>query len=134
MSSATAIKVSPELAEAARSEAERADRSLTGQIEHWARLGRSIEALLPVPIASALKQSKGDLGAIEDPAMRDRVWAAISAVHAGEHSQRTVANLKKTAGPRYEVDPADPKRIVQVLPDGSRLPGQFVGRKFVSKG
>jgi hypothetical protein len=133
MSSAIAIKVSSELAESARLEAEHSDRSLTGQIEHWARLGRSLDALLPVPVAAALKRSGGDLRAIEEAAMRDRVSAAIAAVHGQEHLQHSSAALKQSAGPRYEVDPSDPKRIVQVLPDGSRVQGKFVDRKFVPK-
>lgn len=40
----TAVRISVALAEAARREADVMGRSLTQQIEHWSRLGRSLEA------------------------------------------------------------------------------------------
>ena len=41
-----AVKLSDDLITEARAEAEASDRSLTSQIEHWARLGREIESVL----------------------------------------------------------------------------------------
>jgi hypothetical protein len=40
------VKLSDELVAAARKEAATADRSITGQIEHWAKIGRSVETVL----------------------------------------------------------------------------------------
>lgn len=37
-----------------------------------------------------------------------------------------------TVGPRYGIDPTDPKFLVQVLPDGTRTRGRFVHRNFVA--
>lgn len=131
MPAAVAIKISADLAESARAEASHADRSLTGQIEHWAKLGRVFETLVPAQVATALKRTGGDIGALEDPAMRQRALAAIEAVHDQTHFQKTSANLLKAGGTRYETDPANPRGIVQVQPDGSRVRGSFVGRTFV---
>jgi len=78
MSSAVAIKVSAELADSARKEAGHADRSLTGQIEHWAKLGRAAEAIMPSQVAAALKRCAGDLEALEDEAMRCKVLDAMA--------------------------------------------------------
>ncbi len=39
----TAVKLSDELASAARAESEVWSRSMTQQIEHWARIGRAVE-------------------------------------------------------------------------------------------
>lgn len=41
-----AVKLSDDLVKEAREEAEVTDRSLTSQIEHWARLGRKVERVL----------------------------------------------------------------------------------------
>lgn len=40
------VKLSDELVESAREEAASTDRSITGQIEHWAKIGRSVETVL----------------------------------------------------------------------------------------
>jgi ParD-like antitoxin of type II bacterial toxin-antitoxin system len=129
---ALAVKISEELAEAARLEAVHTDRSLTGQVEHWAKIGRATEANMTVSVVTALKRSGGDLNAIEDPAARRAVLEALDRLKTGEHFAATSEKLLKVGGARYEVDPLDPKGIVQVRPDGSRVRGKMVGRKFVS--
>jgi hypothetical protein len=78
MPAAVAIKVSAELANSARNEANAADRSMTGQIEHWAKLGRAIEAILPSQVAAALKRCAGDLDTLEDATMRHKVLDALA--------------------------------------------------------
>ena len=40
------VKLSDELVKVARKEAAAGDRSITAQIEHWAKLGRSVETAL----------------------------------------------------------------------------------------
>ena len=57
----TAVKISDELAAWAREEALTADRSMAGQIEHWAKLGRAVENSFTVSDLSALKGSGGNL-------------------------------------------------------------------------
>lgn len=127
---AVAIKISADFADAARSEAKHADRSLTGQIEHWAKLGRIFESMIPTQVATALKRAGGDLTAVEDPALRERALAAIAAAHEQTHFEKASAALLQAGGPRYETDPANPEVIIQVQPDGSRVSGRFVGRVF----
>lgn len=129
---ALAVKISEELAEAARLEAVHTDRSLTGQIEHWAKIGRVAEANMTVSVVTALKRSGGDLNAIEEPAVRRAVFEALERLKTGAHFAATSEKLLEAGGPRYEVDPLDPKGIIQVHPDGSRVRGRMVGRKFVS--
>ncbi|MEM9481602.1 MAG: hypothetical protein AAGA58_18280, partial [Verrucomicrobiota bacterium] len=50
-----AVKVSGDLASAAKEAAGWADRSQAGQIEHWARLGAGIESHLSAKQVKALK-------------------------------------------------------------------------------
>ena len=69
-----AVKVSLDLIETARESARWADRSVAGQIEHWAKLGRSVETSLSEPAARALKRSGGNADAeFETPEERAQV-------------------------------------------------------------
>jgi hypothetical protein len=51
------VKLSDELVESARQEAASTDRSITGQIEHWAKIGRSVETVLRRQDIQALKRA-----------------------------------------------------------------------------
>lgn len=56
---------------------------------------------------------------------------------AGESLQqrRDIAEERHAAGkPVYVADPSAPHRIVQVLPDGTRIRGSMINRKFVPDG
>lgn len=133
MPAAVAIKISPELAELSREEAAHTDRSLTGQVEHWAKLGRVVEHLFPAQVVTALKRSGGDLNKLEEEA-RKRVLAAIETVHSQAHFSQSAAKLMEAGGPRYEADPANSEGIIQVWPDGRSVPGRMVSRRFVAAG
>lgn len=76
-----AVKLSDSLAEEARTASAGADRSLTGQIEHWARLGKAVEPLFSAPTIAALKKSGGDLSALEDERERLRILGILDAFH-----------------------------------------------------
>ena len=130
MPSPVAIKVSADFAASVRAAADTADRSLTGQIEHWAKIGRATEAILPAQVAAALKRCAGDLDAIEDPDMRQRVLNALEAFRArSSEEKRILLGLDKI--PVFEADPANPDGIIRVDPDGTRTRGTVEGRTFV---
>lgn len=62
------VKLSDSLVQAARDVAPDADRSIAGQIEHWARLGRAAESRLSVD--EAVRWKRGEwASAIREPAM-----------------------------------------------------------------
>ena len=130
MPSPVAIKVSAEFAESVRAAAAAADRSLTGQIEHWAKVGRAAEAVMPAPVASALKRCAGDLNAIEDDSMRRRVIEALDALR-----EQPVAKLRELIGipgqTLFESDPKNPGGILRISPDGTRTRGTMKGRTFI---
>ena len=50
------VKLSDPLVQAARAAAQNAERSLAGQIEHWARLGRCVESTLSADAVASLKR------------------------------------------------------------------------------
>ncbi len=130
MSSAVAIKVSAELADAARKEASEADRSLTGQIEHWAKLGRAAEAIMPSQVAAALKRCAGDIQAIDDESIRGKVLSALAAMQSQKpESLRQKIGLDQQT--LFEPDPENPGGMIRVTPDGVRTQGVMNGRVFV---
>lgn len=130
MSSPVAIKVSAEFADSVREAANAADRSLTGQIEHWAKIGRGTESMLPTQVAIALKRCAGDLSEAEDPTLRQRVLDAMDAFRAkSPEEKRALIGLDKK--PAFEPDPANPNGIIRVAPDGTRTRGRVKGRTFV---
>ncbi len=130
MSAAVAIKVSAELAESARAEALHTDRSLTGQIEHWAKLGRVMETKMTVPVVNALKRTQGNLELIEDPELKQQVMAAFQAFRQLA-AQDKLAQLGLGQQVRFEPDPQVPGGVIRITPDGQREVGTMKGRAFV---
>jgi FMN phosphatase YigB (HAD superfamily) len=128
-----AVKLSDSLAEEARTASAGADRSLTGQVEHWARLGKAVEPLFTAPTIAALKKSGGDIGKLDDPAEIQRVHDALARLRMNPPFAETAAFLQAKQGPLYEADPNNPNGVIEVQPDGTRTPGQFVNRSFVPR-
>lgn len=114
------VKLSDNLMLDARLVAEESQRSIAGQIEHWARLGRAIDAALRPDTALKLKRRRpvpllsARLRDIDTPAGRGRTSAILSA----------------TPFPRYTAAPDRPGLIVKIDEDGQRTLGRFVKRVF----
>ncbi len=130
MGSPVAIKVGAEFAEAARAAADAADRSLTGQVEHWAKLGRAIEALLPAPTAHALKQSSGHPDALDDVTLRNQVLAALGAFRESSPTTKR-SRLGLDQQTRYVPAPSRLTGLIRIEPDGTRTRGVRRGKTFV---
>ncbi len=129
----TAIKVSDSLASEARAAAADSDRSLTGQIEHWARIGKAVEPMFTAPVIGSLKKCGGDLAAIEEEQERALVLEALGRLRESPRFEKFAAVVRESVGPLYEADPHRPEGIVQVHADGTRIPGRFVNRVFERK-
>jgi hypothetical protein len=112
------VKLSDNLMLDARLVAEESQRSLAGQIEHWARLGRAIETAIRPPTASKLKRRSALLAErfreMGTPAGRARVAAVLAA----------------SPFPRFEAVAARPGLLVKIDEDGTRTLGRFVKRTF----
>ena len=115
------IKISEDLALAARTEAETFERSIASQVEHWARIGRAVERVLGHDQVAALKRQVGTRE------LADAMQKATS--EAGQ--RRAVEHVQKLGGPRYTIDPERRGGIVRIDADGCRTRGRFVRRKFV---
>jgi hypothetical protein len=113
------VKVSDTLVLDARLMGEVAERSIAGQIEFWARLGRAIEPLLRGDKALALRRA-GDTKSLSE---------CLRSVDSPEGRRRVAEHLKTHPYPHYE--PADsPGLLVRIESNGKRTVGRFVNREF----
>lgn len=121
----TSLKLSDDLVNEARAEAEETDRSLTSQIEHWARLGRSVENALSHDDLAALKRA--DTVPLPPPTRR-ALLAVLRRVASGGFRAELSATLK--SGRTVYQDASD-GRIERIARNGERTFGRFVNRVFV---
>lgn len=124
------VKLSDELVNVARKEAAAAERSITAQIEHWAKLGQSVEAALRHEDALAVKASEGKLAvAFPVPATRDAVYQLLRNIAGDDHAQ--LGKALRRGRTVYESDPSGTGGIVRIAPDGTRTRGRLEKRVFV---
>ena len=112
------VKVSDALVLDARLMGEATQRSIAGQIEFWARLGRAIETLL-----------RGDqMLALCKAGKAKPLSSCIQTVDSAEGRRRLAEHLKSLPYPHYE--PAPGGLLVRSEANGKRTTGRFVSRKF----
>ncbi|MGA8891905.1 MAG: hypothetical protein WB493_10075 [Anaeromyxobacteraceae bacterium] len=116
------VKLSDALVLDARVVGEAAERSIAGQIEFWARVGKAVEGVLRGDRVLRLKR-RGDavplsvlLGSVDSKAGRERVKA--------QQATRPF--------PHFEPAPGKPGWLVRINGDGKRTVGRFVNREFRS--
>ena len=114
------VKISDELILDARLTAEIAERSIAGQIEFWAQLGRAIEPLLEGSRALALRRAGAAVPLSE----------RLASIDSAEGRQRVALYLESRPFPHYEPIPGSPGMLVRIDVDGTRTLGRFVGREF----
>ena len=114
------VKLSDELVLDARLTAEVAERSIAGQIEYWAQLGRALEPLLQGAQALALRRA----GAVKP------LSECLESVDSEQGRQRVTEYLQVQPFPHYEPAPDSPGMLVRIEEDGTRTVGRFVNRQF----
>ncbi len=114
------VKISDELILDARLTAELLKRSIAGQIEFWASLGRAIEPLLEGDKVLALQKS-GEVKPLS---------GLLRSVDTPEGRRRVAAYLGDRPFPRYEPVPGKKGLLVRIDKSGRRTVGRFVGRQF----
>lgn len=114
------LRIDDELVLRARLEAEESDRSITGQIEHWVKLGMALEEVLDHGQTRALKRQR-----------RLSAADALKRAEGSDAQKKALAHLRKSGEPRYGMDEDHPGRLVRIDPDGTRTVGRFVRRVFV---
>lgn len=114
------VKLSDALVLDARITGELVERSIAGQVEFWARIGRAIEPLLQGDQALAL---------CRNAAVRP-LSECLDSVDSSEGRQRLKTYLKSQPFPHYEAHPEQAGLLIRIDEDGSRTTGRFVNRQF----
>jgi hypothetical protein len=117
------VKISDDLVLDARLTGKTAARSIAGQIEYWAALGRCVEPLLRGREAQALLRA----GAARP------VSECLDGVDSPAGRKRVADYLDSQPYPHYEPSPDHPGYLTRIDEDGTRTIGRFVRRKFVPK-
>jgi hypothetical protein len=113
------VKVSDALILDARVAGEAVERSIAGQIEFWAGIGRALEPLLRGDHALALCRS----GKVRP------VSVCLQEVDSPKGRQRVFEYLKTRPFPHYEASDV-PGTLVQIDANGKRTVGRFINRQF----
>ena len=114
------VKLSDALVLDARLAGESWERSIAGQVEFWAKLGRGVESLLQGGQALALCRS----------AAARPLSACLDAVDSAAGRRRVADFLQTQPYPHYEPAPHAPGLLVRIEAGGKRTVGRFVNRQF----
>jgi hypothetical protein len=114
------VKVSDALLLDARVAGAVVERSIAGQIEFWAKIGRALEPLLRGDHVLALCRA-GNVKPLS---------ACLGSVDSAAGRQRVVDHLKTRPYPHYEAAAGSPGLLVRIEADGKRTVGRFVNRQF----
>jgi hypothetical protein len=115
------VKLSDDLVDDARAIVQFSQRSIAGQIEFWAGLGKSIEPLL-----------RGDRMVMLQATGAERSLSQIIAeVDTAKGRKRVQAYLNKRPFPHYKPVAGRADLLMRIEANGSESVGRFVGREFV---
>lgn len=118
------VKLSGELVEEARNSAKLFHRSLTGQIEHWATIGRAIESQVPgEALASLLGRLGGTMkiGRVADAGHRQQIVAVLAEfLGQSKDDSEWLRALSARGVPLYGSEPGQAGKIMRLNPDGSQ--------------
>jgi len=114
------VKLSDALVLDARVAGEASQRSIAGQVQFWANLGRALEPLLQGEHVLALIRS-GKAKPLSD---------CLKSVDSVEGRNRVVKFLRSGPFPHYETASGAPGLLVRIDNDGQRTLGRFVNRRF----
>lgn len=105
MASGIPVRLSADLAQRARSAAETSERSVTEQVEHWARLGQAVEDVVLAKTVMRLKAHSHDadldarIAFAATPSGREKALALITARNPVRHGLDATGSMK-AVGPR----------------------------------
>lgn len=114
------VRLSDALVLDARMTSKAVHRSISGQVEFWASIGRAIEPLLLGEQVIALCRT----------ATARPLSACLQSVDSPEGHRRLADFLKTQPYPHYEPHPDGHGLLIRVDADGKRYVGRFVNRKF----
>ena len=114
------MKLSSALVLDARLAGDLMNRSIAGQVEFWARLGRSVERLL---------QGEQVLRLSRDAAAHP-LSECLESVDTPQGRRRLAEHLGTRPFPHFEPHPDRRDLLIRIDVDGKRTVGRFVNRQF----
>jgi hypothetical protein len=114
------VKLSDALVLDARVTGEIVERSIAGQVEYWARIGRAIEPLLQGDQALALCRN-----AVARP-----LSECLNSADSIKGRRRLRDYLESQPFPHYEAHPEKAGLLIRIDENGRRTIGRFVNRQF----
>lgn len=114
------VKLSDALVLDARLAGETVERSIAGQVEFWAKIGRAIEPLLQGTQALVLCRN-GATHPLSD---------CLKSVDSPAGRRRVAEFLQDQPWPHYEAHPHQAGVLVRIEANGKRTVGRFVNRQF----
>jgi hypothetical protein len=115
------VKLSDALVLDARIAAEAQERSIAGQVEFWAKLGRSIELMIDGQQVLTLCRTVGATPLSD----------LVAIVHTAKGREKLKTYLDGEPYPHFEPHPTRTGLLVRTDEDGTRSVGRFVNRAFV---
>jgi len=117
------VKLSDALVLDARLAGEAAERSIAGQVEFWAKLGRSVELMLDGQTVLNLSRK----------AVSQSLAELVEMVDTPKGREMFKAYLESEPYPHYEAHPSRRGLLIRIGEDGTRTVGRFVNRVFVAE-
>jgi hypothetical protein len=114
------VKLSDALVLDARLAGKTVERSIAGQVEFWARIGRAIEPLLQGTQVVALCRN----------AATHPLSECLKSVDSPGGRRRVTDFLQSQPWPHYEPHPDQPGVLIRIEANGKRAVGRFVNRQF----
>jgi len=114
------VKLSDGLVLDARLTGEIVERSIAGQVEFWARLGRTLDLLLDGRQALAVCRNGSAVP----------ISAILESVDSPEGRERVANTLEAGPFPHYAPHPDRPGILIRTEADGTRTSGRFIKRQF----
>lgn len=114
------VKLSDALVLDARLAGDTVQRSIAGQVEFWARLGRSVERILEGDQVLQLCRTGNT----------QPLSTLLQSVDSPAGHARLASYLEQQPFPHYQPHPSRPGLLERIEQDGTRTIGHFVNRQF----
>jgi hypothetical protein len=115
------VKLSDALVLDARLAGEAQERSIAGQVEFWAKLGRSVESLLNGKQVLALRNS----------AEAEPLFETLAIVDTPTGRKRVDDVIASRPYPHFKQCPGRSGMLIRIDEDGTETTGRFINREFV---
>jgi hypothetical protein len=116
------VKLSNELILEARVAGEAMERSIAGQVEFWARLGKAVEGLLTGQQMMVMGRTVSSQSVVE----------RLDTVDTPEGRRRVKDYLASEPFPHYFAHPDKKGLLIREEENGHRTVGRFVNREFIA--